>query len=261
MSRLPTSGPRSLLGRARGAIRRRLAPPPPRPAIACRPPAPARNAGLKVFGIGLSRTGTTSLARALELLGLETRHFRDPELRRLVRLEDALFLDAVTDVTMACQFETLERVFPQAKFVYTVRPLEGWLRSMERHFEGRTPRGLRDRLHAIAAREDVPPGAGYEVEPFYHAVMHALYTGHESWEAAWHAHDARVRAHFADRPEKLLVFDVGAAGHGWAELCGFLGRPVPDRPFPHLSWVSGRLVEPGATAEAGAPVPAQNGGA
>jgi hypothetical protein len=41
-----------------------------------------------------------------------------------------------------------------------------------------------------------------------------------------------VLAFFADKPGRLLRFDLWA-GHGWAELCGFLGLPVPDRPFPH----------------------------
>lgn len=33
-------------------------------------------------------------------------------------------------------------------------------------------------------------------------------------------------------PERLLVFDVS---QGWGPLCAFLGKPVPDIPFPHLN--------------------------
>ena len=33
-------------------------------------------------------------------------------------------------------------------------------------------------------------------------------------------------------PERLLVFDVA---DGWAPLCGFLGLPVPDEPFPRTN--------------------------
>jgi hypothetical protein len=32
--------------------------------------------------------------------------------------------------------------------------------------------------------------------------------------------------------ERLLVMDI-AAGDGWEKLCGLLGVPVPDLPFPH----------------------------
>ena len=33
-------------------------------------------------------------------------------------------------------------------------------------------------------------------------------------------------------PDKVLVFDVK---DGWTPLCAFLGKPVPDVPFPHAN--------------------------
>ena len=33
-------------------------------------------------------------------------------------------------------------------------------------------------------------------------------------------------------PEKLLEMELG---DGWAPLCGFLGVPVPDEPFPRVN--------------------------
>jgi hypothetical protein len=40
-----------------------------------------------------------------------------------------------------------------------------------------------------------------------------------------------VTDYFRGRPHDLLVVDW-EAGHGWPELCRFLGRDVPDQPFP-----------------------------
>jgi hypothetical protein len=37
--------------------------------------------------------------------------------------------------------------------------------------------------------------------------------------------------YFRGRPHDLLVIDW-EAGHGWPELCRFLGRDVPGEPFP-----------------------------
>lgn len=37
-------------------------------------------------------------------------------------------------------------------------------------------------------------------------------------------------------PEKLLVFEVK---QGWEPLCKFLGKPVPDQPFPHVNDTQG----------------------
>jgi len=45
--------------------------------------------------------------------------------------------------------------------------------------------------------------------------------------ACYRARGAAVRA--AIPPERLLVFDVAL---GWGPLCAFLGRPIPDQPFP-----------------------------
>jgi hypothetical protein len=44
-------------------------------------------------------------------------------------------------------------------------------------------------------------------------------------------HAARVAEYFSGRPDDLLVLDI-TAGDGWPPLCRFLGRPVPDAPFP-----------------------------
>ncbi|MGH7925764.1 MAG: sulfotransferase, partial [Candidatus Binatus sp.] len=43
-------------------------------------------------------------------------------------------------------------------------------------------------------------------------------------------HNQEVRD--AIEPARLLEFDVR---EGWAPLCGFLGAPIPDEPFPRLN--------------------------
>ena len=45
--------------------------------------------------------------------------------------------------------------------------------------------------------------------------------------------DAAVSRRTSTRP-RLLEMDI-AAGDGWEKLCAFLGRDVPDQPFPHLN--------------------------
>ena len=47
-------------------------------------------------------------------------------------------------------------------------------------------------------------------------------------------HNRRVRTHFSARQHDLLVMDI-TAGDGWEALCPFLGREVPDIPFPRLN--------------------------
>ena len=96
----------------------------------------------KVFGIGLSKTGTTSLHAALEILGYRAgtfRHMRDLGLDHWFRgdfspnyLKD---LDAVTDLPVATWFRELDIRYPGSKFILTVRPRDSWLQSIKRQFE------------------------------------------------------------------------------------------------------------------------------
>jgi len=39
-------------------------------------------------------------------------------------------------------------------------------------------------------------------------------------------------AYFKDKPSQLLVMNI-FEGDGWKELCRFLNKPVPNKPFPH----------------------------
>jgi hypothetical protein len=52
----------------------------------------------------------------------------------------------------------------------------------------------------------------------------------DTWTEEYRRHEAVVRAYFAKRPGDLLVFRPTDAE--WEPLCSFLGRPVPEEPFP-----------------------------
>ena len=53
----------------------------------------------------------------------------------------------------------------------------------------------------------------------------------DAWLAAqYEAHNAQVKARVPDG--RLLVFNVK---EGWGPLCAFLGKEVPDEPFPFVN--------------------------
>ncbi|HET7503416.1 MAG TPA: sulfotransferase [Kofleriaceae bacterium] len=175
-----------------------------RRAVEARSPRPP-----KVFGIGLSKTGTTSLTRALELLGLRAIHY--PPLPAVLDLLSEY--DAATDTSVACMYRELATQFPDTKFILTVRDEASWLRSAEGEF----------------ARREVT--LEWKLE-----VRRRLF-GTTAWDPArfldgFRRHDREVRAYFADQPHRLLVMDI-IGGQGWAPLCNFLGCARPDAPFPH----------------------------
>lgn len=173
----------------------------------------------KIFGIGLSKTGTTSLAGALEMLGYHTRDYpglTSYEPGDLASI-DAQVLDqheALTDTPIPSFYRELDQRYPGAKFVLTVRDMDAWLLSCKKQFTAKLAEKQNDAhnrlfidLYGTAVFDEAPFRRGYQ--RFVDGVLD----------------------YFAQRPSDLLVLDV-AAGQGWNELCPFLGKPVPELPFP-----------------------------
>ncbi len=176
----------------------------------------------KIFGIGLSKTGTTSLYAALDRLGFRSGTFRH---MRKLGLKDWMSgdfsadhlteFDAMTDLPVGTWYRELDERYPGSKFILTVRSTDPWLSSVERQFR---------------ANPDPEPGfirdvrlAQYGVSTFHAGRFRRILAEHE----------ANVRAHFAGRPDDLLVLDL-FSGDGWGQLCAFLRKPVPDEPFPSV---------------------------
>jgi hypothetical protein len=175
----------------------------------------------KVFGIGLSKTGTTSLTAALEILGIPTIHNpHDGRTQRelqsgrpqLTILEE---YRAVTDIPVAPYYAQLDHLYPESKFILTVRDIDSWVESARNHW----------RL--------IP---SWEADPFY-GFLHAAVYGclefdEERFRWAYETHVQNVERYFSGRPEDLLIMDI-VGGEGWEVLCPFLGIEVPEVPFPH----------------------------
>lgn len=213
----------------------------------------------KIFGIGLSRTGTSSLNEALNMLGFPSVHFpADPSTRaavarylrhgetfpRLPLLDTSVGL---TDTPVCCILHPLDAAYPGSKFILTVREEDEWLSSCERHWR-RASRPPRRRTGlAVAARRVRRWRRDREAVPDYRAYV-ALINDHlfgvdrsfdpDHLSAIRASYEADVMEHFQGRPESLLVLDI-CAGQGWPELCAFLGVAEPAEPFPHANVLAG----------------------
>ncbi len=169
----------------------------------------------KIWGIGLSRTGTRSLHHALEILGYSAAHYPDPTPMFQGDFSTLDAVDAAMDIPIAHFFKTLDRLYPKSRFILTVRqPLE-WLESINRYFatksiHNRPERAKRMRLAVYGALEPTP----------------------SQLLDVYRAHLTRVGTYFANRPDDLLILDI-PAGQGWETLCPFLEQPIPHTPFPH----------------------------
>lgn len=191
----------------------------------------------KIFGIGLSRTGSTSLARALTILGYRAAHFpADPVTQReyfqfFAHPSDTLTLsildryDAITDTPLPRVYRQLDRTYPGSKFILTVRDKASWLRSCELWWE----------------RSVVPfvehDRAG-QLKPFIELVGRVTYgTAYFNaalFSRAYDTHIEEVLNYFRGRSRDLLVLDI-CRGEGWQQLAPFTGRLLPGVSFPHLN--------------------------
>lgn len=197
----------------------------------------------KVFGIGLSRTGSTSLTEALTILGHHAIHFpADPVTQHeysqfFANPSETLTLSlldrysAVTDTPLSCVFRQLDRSYPGSKFVWTIRDKESWLKSCERWWE----------YSVVPFMEHDQNGM---LGPFMRLVGTATYgTAHFDstlFARAYDNHMAEIPEYFSGRDQDLLELNI-CAGEGWSRLAPFMGREIPDCSFPRLNEVaSGR---------------------
>lgn len=179
----------------------------------------------KIFGIGLSKTGTTSLSIALNRLGIETVDYpHDVDtLRELEHGQYGLSIlrkyQAVTDISVAVYFAQLDRAFPGSKFILTVRDKESWLPSVEAHWKFTLKWANRNKTFR-------------DFTYFIHAATYGSYTfNRDRYSYIYDQHVRNVKDYFRDRPEDLLVFDI-CGGEGYPKLCKFLGLPPLDEAFP-----------------------------
>jgi hypothetical protein len=194
---------------------------------------------LAVIGAGFGRTGTASLKSALERLGCGPCYHMfevvaHPEHARFwQRAADGAALDwdellapyrAAVDWP-ACRFyRELAEHYPEAKVVLTLRDPDTWFESAASTIFPRItrPDAPDDELAQLRARMQrriiVEQTFGGDIESRAHAI------------AVFLRHAEEVRRTIA--PERLLEYDVA---QGWPPLCAFLGRPLPDEPFPHAN--------------------------
>jgi hypothetical protein len=174
---------------------------------------------MKVFGIGLNKTGTTTLAQCLQHFGYRhassnlelTRMVGRHELEPVLRFAEDF--DSFEDWPWPLIYRELDARFPGSRFVLTVRRSgDAWLRSLKNHALLTGPTEFRRIAYGHASPE------GFEAEHL----------------AVYERHNREVHAYFADRPRDLLEV-CWETGSGWQDLADFLGHPAPDLPLPHAN--------------------------
>jgi len=192
---------------------------------------------MKIFGIGLSKTGTQSLYHALKILGYKSRHYTleilnlDEKRLHLNTSSSILFnSDAFFDIQVSAFYKDLDRLFPGSKFILSVRDIDQWLESCSHHF--RSP-VRQEESEPNWWKEDISGKWGLSHPEIQKALRYKLY-GTELYErekftAAYEKHLHSVKQYFRKREEDLLIYEVT---DGWSPICHFLNTSIPSDPFP-----------------------------
>lgn len=173
----------------------------------------------KVIGAGFHKTGTTSLGIAFKMLGLRSTGWLRESASLYKRghaealLDMAGDFDAFEDIPWFLLYPQLVDRFPGSKMVLTRRKdMDAWYNSLLKHVGRRDPHPFMV-IELLYGIEDVASNKDLVI------------ARHEK-------HIADVRS-FATAKNVPLLDVCWEDGDGWAQLCGFLGCDVPDKPFPH----------------------------
>jgi len=175
----------------------------------------------KIFGIGLNKTGTTTLGRCAKILG-----YRYTECDRGL-LEDVILRNDFTRIRQTVErfdlfedwpwpliYKDLDRMYPGSRFILTTRKNENvWLDSLKSHSMRTSPL---QHCRKLAYGYNFPHGHEQEHLELYRR------------------HNDNVRAYFKDRDRDFLEI-CWENGDGFEKLCKFLGREVPAVPLPHAN--------------------------
>ena len=194
---------------------------------------------LEIVGAGFGRTGTRSLKQALEQLGYRRTHHMEEVAASRFQIDkwldvvrggdpdwEAIFngYNASVDFPSATYYRKLLKQYPEAKVILTVRDTDKWYRSTEE-----TIWALSRQMPQWLAL--IPPVRDF-VEVVDGTVWDRIFDGRFDDETfakrVYNDYNNQVRHDVPD--DRLLVFDVA---DGWEPLCSFLGKPIPDAPFPH----------------------------
>ena len=180
----------------------------------------------KVFGIGFHKTGTTSVGRALEILGYRNchgakairsnmgelsmmEHLFKKDLRQI--FEIAQDFDSFNDNPWFIIYRELDRQFPNSKFILTTRSVNHWMDSMVNSFKNY------DTAFRLWIYGKPNPVANETI-----------------YQKRYLEHNEQVLEYFKYRKQDLLVLNIDDMDK-WTSICNFLEKKIPLIEFPHLN--------------------------
>lgn len=197
---------------------------------------------LKIIGAGFGRTATNSLKIALEQLGYNPCHHMhevradNDQIKWFNQAADGNSMDwdivfeqfeAAVDWPASAYYMELAEHYPEAKVILSMRDADKWYDS------------TRETIYALST--SIPswllvliPRLRRLSKMVNKTVWNGVFAGQfESRERSigiYNEHIEQVKQVIA--PQRLLLHE---AKDGWKPLCEFLGKPIPQTPYPRVN--------------------------
>ncbi len=188
---------------------------------------------MKVIGIGLNKTGTTSLGKAVEMLGFD-KHFSwstdkvidyaNGNIDKMLKFTEGY--NNLEDMPWFLIYKELDKYYDDAMFILTTRKTdEIWYKSQCKHY---------DKNMKLAGFKEETPITNKIVYGYENPHLHK-----KEYIKKYNQHNQEVREYFKGKDNFIeLCFDNG---DGWQKLCDFLQPPliieklIKNQEFIHLN--------------------------
>jgi hypothetical protein len=197
----------------------------------------------KIFGVGFSKTGTTSLESALNLLGYKTwhGHWQNPNMSYIMSLylhrdyqelfKIVNYYDAFSDAPWGGGdlYQELYARMPKAYFILTLRPADDWYQSLERMLTKFSPDN--DVEYAF---DTFHKNGRYGIVHFFEKVfgVTTLKGNRSKIIEVYKQYNHDVIDFFSNKDAKFLILQLSDENK-WKKICTFLNKPIPPEQFPH----------------------------
>ncbi|WP_179005964.1 sulfotransferase family protein [Winogradskyella forsetii] len=178
----------------------------------------------KVFVIGFHKTGTSSMGRALQLLGYRVcGSLKEGIDLDKIKIAPKSFLlknthgvletyDAFQDTPWFLMYKELYYTFPNAKFILTIRDEDQWIKSVQKHF-GKNSFQYHDYIYK----------------------SNDAFANEKHYREIYNKHNIACKAFFSENKKNLLVIDLQKDVNKWELMCNYLNVKQPIVNFPYAN--------------------------
>lgn len=178
----------------------------------------------KVFIIGFHKTGTSSMGKALQILGyrvcgslkegVDLDKIKSSSKSSLLESMYDVFenYDAFQDTPWFLIYKELFNAFPDAKFILTIRDEDKWIKSIQKHFGNNSFQ--------------------------YHNYIYGSYdtfTDEKIYRQVYSKHNKECEMFFLEMKKEILILDLEHSLNKWQLICNYLKVNSPNGKFPYAN--------------------------